>query len=47
MRELSSPEENVHWFWQPVRAAGLYDLLCTKYKTVMHAMICALFERWH
>ena len=36
-----------HWFWNPVRASGLHELLYTWYKNETHANITTLCERWH
>jgi len=47
VRELSKPEETLRWFWDPVEASGLHDLIYTGYSSVTHAMICALCKRWH
>jgi hypothetical protein len=35
------------WFWDPVRASGLHDLIYTGYANVSHALLMALCERWH
>jgi len=37
----------LRWFWDPVVAYGLYDLIYIGYSTVIHAMVRALCERWH
>jgi len=47
LRELGKPEEGLRWFWDPVVASGLHDLIYTGYSTVTHAMVRALCERWH
>lgn len=47
VRQLSKPEKDLRWFWDPVEASGLHDLLCTGYSSVTHAMVRALCERWH
>jgi len=47
VRELSLSEEGLKWFWDPVEASRLHDLIYTKYSTVTHAMVRALCERWH
>lgn len=47
MGELNRPTENQLWFWDPIRAYGLHDLLYTGYSFVIHAMITTLCERWH
>lgn len=45
--ELNGPTENQLWFWDPIRAYGLHDLLYTEYSFVIHAMITTLCKRWH
>jgi hypothetical protein len=35
------------WFWNPVRASGLHELLYAWYKSVTHANITTLCDRWH
>lgn len=35
------------WFWNPVRAFGLHDLLYTRYKTVTHTMITTMCNNFH
>jgi len=47
VRELSLPEEGLNWFWDPMEASGLHDLIYTGYSTVTYAMVRALCERWH
>jgi len=47
VRELSKPEKGLRWFWDPVEASGLHDLIYIGYSTVNHAMVHALCERWH
>ena len=37
----------MRWFWDPVEASGLHDLIYIGYSIVTHAMVRALFERWH
>lgn len=45
--DLQRPHMNQLWFWDPIRASGLHDLLYTGYSTVNHALLQALSERWH
>ena len=47
LRELGKPEDGLRWFWDPVEASGLHDLIYIGYSSVTHAMVCALCERWH
>jgi len=47
MKELDKPEAGLRWFWEPVVGSGLHDLIYTGYSTVTHAMIRALYKRWH
>jgi len=45
--ELSKSEDTLRWFWDPVEASGLHDLIYTGHSSVTHGMIRALCERWH
>jgi len=47
VRELHIPENRLRWFWDPVEASDLHNLIYTRYSSVTHAMIRALCERWH
>ena len=44
---LLRPPHNQVWFWDPVRASGLHDLIYTGYANVPHALLLTLCERWH
>ena len=35
------------WFWNVIRASGLYPLLETNYGQVDHGLLIAFLERWH
>ena len=45
--ELRRPHDNAEWFWGPLKASGLHDLVYTGYATVPHALLMTLYERWH
>jgi len=47
VRDLSKSEKGLKWFWDPVEAYGLHDLLYNGFSTVTHAMVRALCGRWH
>jgi len=44
---LRHPNDNQDWFWHPIRASGLHDLVYLGYATVPHALLMTLCERWH
>jgi hypothetical protein len=45
--DLRRPHDNQEWFWGPLRASGLHDLVYTGYAIVPHALLMILCERWH
>lgn len=44
---LRRPPNNHNWFYGPLRATGLHDLVYTGYTTVPQALLMNLCERWH
>jgi len=45
--DLRCPHHNQEWFWGPLRASGLHDLVYTDYVIVPHVLLMTLCERWH
>jgi hypothetical protein len=45
--DLRRPPNNQVWFWGPLRASSLHDLVYTEYDNVPHALLMASCERWH
>ena len=45
--DLRHPHHNQEWFWGPLRASRLHDLVYTGYDNVPHALPMTLCERWH
>ena len=39
--------DDMGWFWNVVKASGLYSLLQTNYGQVDHGLLIAFSERWH
>jgi len=45
--ELRRLHHNQNWFWDPLRASRLHDLVYFGYSNVPNGLLMTLCERWH